>query len=389
MKRTLILSLFILTTLLLTSLQPVFAQADTPVVGEISISTTYPSQIIAIGEDATFSLKLSTNNGSDVVRLSMKELPEGWEAIFRGGGKIIQSAFLESSVPTTVELRLTPPDEQEGGTFEFIVEATDGSRSTEFPLELTVKDKVPASLSFDVDLPRLKGTPKTIFRYNATLRNDGDEELVVNLLSEAPNNFLVVFKTGGQEVTNIPLAAGESKSINIEAQTFPDTPSGEYDFDIKAQGGSVVSALTLTAELTGQPEVQLSTLEGILSGKAYAGKETPIQLIITNTGTAPARQIELSASPPANWLVEFEPKTIDELAAGQQMELTVNVKPAEKAIAGDYMLTLRASGNDGISESVDFRITVNTSTLWGVVGIALIAVAVGVVALAVLRFGRR
>ncbi len=40
-------------------------------------------------------------------------------------------------------------------------------------------------------------------------------------------------------------------------------------------------------------------------------------------------------------------------------------------------------------ETAEFRITVRTSTLWGVAGIALIALAVGVVGLAVVRFGRR
>jgi uncharacterized membrane protein len=67
----------------------------------------------------------------------------------------------------------------------------------------------------------------------------------------------------------------------------------------------------------------------------------------------------------------------------------MTIKPADKAIAGDYMVTITAKPEKESSKSVDFRITVRTSTLWGVVGVALIAVAVGVVAIAVLRFGRR
>jgi uncharacterized membrane protein len=53
------------------------------------------------------------------------------------------------------------------------------------------------------------------------------------------------------------------------------------------------------------------------------------------------------------------------------------------------MLTVRARPQDSGYESADFRITVLTSTLWGVVGILLIAVAVAVVGWAVMRFGRR
>jgi uncharacterized membrane protein len=65
------------------------------------------------------------------------------------------------------------------------------------------------------------------------------------------------------------------------------------------------------------------------------------------------------------------------------------IKPAEKAVAGDYEITVRARPEAGSSESTDFRITVRTSTVWGIVGVAIIAVAVFIVGLAVTRFGRR
>ena len=69
--------------------------------------------------------------------------------------------------------------------------------------------------------------------------------------------------------------------------------------------------------------------------------------------------------------------------------MTINDPTADDALAGDYMVTIKVQPSDGASQSTDFRITVLTSTLWGVAGVALIAVALGVVALAVVRFGRR
>jgi uncharacterized membrane protein len=53
------------------------------------------------------------------------------------------------------------------------------------------------------------------------------------------------------------------------------------------------------------------------------------------------------------------------------------------------MATFRAKPINGVNETAEFRITVKTSTLWGIVGIAVIAIAVSVVAIAVMRFGRR
>jgi len=65
------------------------------------------------------------------------------------------------------------------------------------------------------------------------------------------------------------------------------------------------------------------------------------------------------------------------------------VTPSDKAIAGDMSPRSGASGR-GESASADFRITVTrTSTMWGIVGIAIIAIALLVLLGAVARFGRR
>ena len=52
------------------------------------------------------------------------------------------------------------------------------------------------------------------------------------------------------------------------------------------------------------------------------------------------------------------------------------------------MTTFRANGK-GDSNSADFRITVATSSLWGIAGVGIIAVAFLVLIGAVARFGRR
>ena len=77
------------------------------------------------------------------------------------------------------------------------------------------------------------------------------------------------------------------------------------------------------------------------------------------------------------------------MAAGATQQVKVTLTPSERAIAGDYQTTIRASATGGLSESANFRITVLTSTLWGAVGIAIIALALLVVVFAVARFGRR
>lgn len=352
-------------------------------------SAAYPSQVIGLGETANFNLKLRAGTSPETLSLEMKTLPDGWTATFRGGGNIIQSVYVEPGTDSSVELRLEPPADEQPGDYQFMATASGGSTELDLPLALTIKEKLPPKLSLTTDLPTIKGSPTTTFRYSATLKNEGDEDLSVNLVSDAPNVFQVNFTLSGQDVTNIPLAAGESKSLSIEAQPVGTVPAGSYPINIQAQGGDVNASLPLMAEVTGQSNLTVTAPDGLLSGQAYTGRSTALKVVVQNTGSASAQGIEMSSTEPTGWTIDFSPKQIPEIPAGQQVEVTANVTPADKAVAGDYMVTIQAQPADGATQSADFRITVLTSTLWGVVGIALIAVALGVVALAVTRFGRR
>ena len=69
-------------------------------------------------------------------------------------------------------------------------------------------------------------------------------------------------------------------------------------------------------------------------------------------------------------------------------EVDVSITPSERAIAGDYMVTVRASGKD-VSEQAQFRVGVQTSTVWGAVGLGVIVAAVLVLGLGIMRYGRR
>lgn len=388
-------SIIPLLTLILSLLHmpaPVLAQAGQPSTHspELALFTSYPSLVIGMDESVNFTLKLRTETSPQTVRLEMQEVPQGWTATFKGGGKIIQAAYVEPDDEASVTLKLEPPSDVAAGTYRFVVLARSEKAKVTLPLEITIKEKVPPRLSFDTDLPVLHGSRATKFRFNVTLKNEGDEDLTVNLTADAPDGFLVKFKTGGKEVTSLPLEANQSKRLDVEAQVFADIPAGDYPFTVRAHGNGVEATLSLTAKVTGMPDISVTTPDGRLSGRAYAGRETSFKIVIRNTGSAPAHGVKLSASEPSGWSVEFDPKEIPEVPADHQVEVTAKIKPSDKAVAGDYMVTIKARPEESVAtESVDFRITVLTTTLWGLVGVGLIAVAVIVVALAVMRFGRR
>ena len=110
--------------------------------------------------------------------------------------------------------------------------------------------------------------------------------------------------------------------------------------------------------------------------------------MLVNNGTAAAKKVKLTATSPSGWKVSFDPKEMDKLDAGKTQNVNVKIEPSSKAIAGDYMVQIRANG-DGVSKEVDYRVTVETSTMWGIIGVAIIAIAVIVLLGAIFRYGRR
>ncbi len=396
MIRRIFIPFFILILMILTAgAVPALAQGGDPpqndppaITDPLVLFTRYPSQEAAIGENVTFPLVLRTGTAPQIVQLEAKDLPTGWTVTFRGGGKIVQSAYVEPGADTQADFRLDPPKDVAAGSYQFTVVAR-GENEVELPIQLIIKEKLPPSLSLEAELPTLRGTPSTTFRYNVTLKNEGDEDMTVNLAGEAPKGLQVNFQLTGQDVTSVPLAANESKRLSIEVKPFPDLPAGSYPVKVSAQGGEAQATTTLTAEVTGQPELAVTAPDGRLSAQAYVGQTTPIKLVVQNTGSAPAQNIQLSASQPAGWKVEFDPQQLAEVPSGEQVEVTANIQPAEQAVAGDYVVSVRAQPEDGPTKSAEFRITVLTSTMWGIVGVGLIAIAVATVGLAVVRFGRR
>jgi len=385
--------LLIVISLLLTP-ATLFAQgAPTPAANPtppapLSIFTTFPAQVIGLNENVSIPLKVRAGT-PQTVQLTLEDAPEGWNVFFRGGNRSVSAVFVDGVNDAAVDLRVEPAATAAGGVYNLTVVATGEGESSRLPLTLTVEEKAPTSISLETDLPTVRGKPNTSFRFNVTLKNAGADDLNVSLTADAPQVFLVSFSLNSQDVTAVPLAGGESKRLTVEARAFNTIAAGAYPITINAQGGDASASLLLTAEVVGQPELSLTTPDGRLSGDANAGAETSYTLVVANPGTAPARNVTVSASAPSGWNTSLDPSEIPELAPGQSVNVTAKVTPNEKAINGDYVVSFTARADDASAKSIEMRITVTTSTLWGVVGVALIAVAVVAVALAVGRFGRR
>lgn len=355
----------------------------------LAVYTQYPAQTVRAGEPVSITLNVR-NFGlpPQVVQLRVVDAPRGWRVRFLAGGRVVQAVSVIPDGEATVTLRLEPPRGVGSGTYRFQVVATGQNGTAALPLQITLGQVLPPRLSLEAELPTLRGPATSSFRYRLTLRNDSDQDFLVQLDAQAPRRFQVNFSLLGQQVTSLPVQAGQSREVEVEVNLPQDTPAGTYPITVRAAGGGASASVRLVAEVTGRPELRVTAPEGRLSGRAYAGATEPLRVIVRNEGSAPARNVSLSASPPSGWEVTFEPERIDEIPPRQEREVTARIRPSPRAVAGDYMVTITASGNEG-SASADFRITVLTRTLWGIVGVILIAAALVVVGQAVSRYGRR
>lgn len=109
----------------------------------------------------------------------------------------------------------------------------------ELPIALTLGQALPKRLSLETELPVLKGPPSASFRYRVTLKNEGDQDLLVTLEADAPQDFRVSFTPsfGSQEVTSLPVKAGESKDLDVQVSLPQNVQAKRYAVTLRALAG--------------------------------------------------------------------------------------------------------------------------------------------------------
>src|SRR5881394_1800561 len=383
-------SVLMLATLAANAADP--PSGTSPSITGLFLTTKYPSLTVRAGETTTVDLSLRNYKlPPQVLNLSVPEIAQGWKATILGGGQPVSAVDVPPDAEERLQLRLEPPSGVGKGEYRFTVEAKNGQNNNKLPITLVIGEELPAKLKLTTNFPSLRGTATTSFKYKVSVTNDSGRDATINFSADAPKNFQVSFTEayGSQQITSIPIEAGKSKDVEASLTIPRETQAGDYKLTLHAKTEATSAELPVSLTIVGQPRLAVSGEGGRLSGEAYAGRSSQLTIVLRNDGSEAAREIELSATTPEGWKSEFDPKLLPQLAAGATQNVKVTLTPSDRAIAGDYQTTIRASATGGLSESANFRITVLTSTLWGAVGIAIIAIALLVVVFAVARFGRR
>jgi uncharacterized repeat protein (TIGR01451 family) len=364
---------------------PAIAQA-------VQISTPYPAVSVEAGKTVTFNLDVFSATRQRVA-LAVVETPPNWQATLRGGGFVINGVTAgprETGVtPPQVQLEVRVPPDAAKADYRVIVRANAGGAIQDLQVDVRVAEVAAGAVTLTPEFPTLKGGPDQTFRFNITLTNNTPESTTFDLSATGPEGWTLNARPSGQtQASTVKVDGGQTSQVEVEADPPDQATAGTYEIKATAQSGSTSAETTITAEITGNVTLVLTTPDERLNTSAVAGKATEFQIVVRNDGTSAVENVELTSTPPSDWRVTFSPRTITKIDAKKSQRVTARITPSGDSVAGDYVLTLSASSG-GASDDVEVRTTVRTSRLWGFIGI-LVILAAGYILFRVFRqYGRR
>lgn len=356
----------------------------------VTLFTPYTGLTVTPGETITYNVDVINDDRSvKSVSFEFDRLPKNWGSSISAGGNNIRQLSIKPGSEEQITVEVSVPLEVKKNDYRFslVAKATDGSTSS-LPFLVSVAEEGSAKSNLTTEQPNREGHADATFNFTATLKNDTADRQNYALSAQAPEGWGVQFKVDGENVTSIALEPNESKSFDIDITPAENVKQETYKIPIQANSGASSSELELEVHISGQYSMKLTTPDGNLSSKVTAGKERKVELVIENDGTAELFDVNLSADTPPNWQVSFENEQIASIKPGEKASVIATVHAPDDAIAGDYVTVFKAQTPDVSSDAV-FRVSVKTSMVWGLFGVAIILSVIGGLYYIFKKYGRR
>lgn len=367
---------------------PVLPAAAQEATTGVTLSTPYAGVAVEPGETASFPLTIAAPDGERVT-FAITDAPDGWPVSIRGGGFVVDQVIVNSADMPHLTLEADVPDDAAAGDYTITAQADSASGRSTLQLELQVSEAVGGTMTLSTDFPVLRGSSDASFSFDLTLDNQTPKDAEFSLGADGPAGWTVSVKPSGEsQAATLTVAAGESGRMTVDVTPRSDAAAGTYPITVNAAGANSTVSTDLSVEITGSYSAVLSTPDQRLNADVNAGIATEVPLVLTNTGTAPLENLQLSATAPTGWDVTFDPTGLAVVAPGETVQVNAIITPSQDAVTGDYIVTIRSS-TDTTQTSMDLRTTVRTSAVWGGVSIGLVVVVVAGLGVVFQRFGRR
>lgn len=266
---------------------------------------------------------------------------------------------------------------------------------------VVLADVQPADkLELNCKYPVLTSEGTVSFTYEVEVLYSGEgAKKTFDLSAKVPGEFSYSFQSsayGSSSIKAIQLdpvrAYPETIKLTVQSLRLLLEP-GEYPITVEVSSGNIKQTIDLKAVINSKAVIDMTTPTERLNADATAGSESTFPITIKNTGTIALLNVTVSSAAskhPTGWTVKFTPEKIDKLDVDSEKEVIVTVKPPEKTIAGDYMVTIEAQPESKATQkAMDIRITVLTPTVWGWVGVGIVVLVVIGLVFMFWKLGRR
>jgi uncharacterized membrane protein len=254
--------------------------------------------------------------------------------------------------------------------------------------------QIQESLDLSSQFPVLEASAGNEYSFEVEFIALLTEDRTFDLTVDKPRNWVSIMQPRYEDtnISAIRIRAFQTTPEKIKVIVAPlpwDLPDpGEYPITVTATSGDLSASIELKAIVTARYEMDVYTETGRLNTKATTGKENHVAIKVRNSGSADIEKVTLSSVKPEGWTITFNPEKVESLEPGLAQDIDVVIEPAEKAIAGDYMVTLRAESEE-VNESLELRVTVMTPTIWGWVGIGIVLLVIAGLGILFRQLGRR
>jgi uncharacterized membrane protein len=257
-------------------------------------------------------------------------------------------------------------------------------------------------LELSVLYPKVSGLVTDTFNFNVELKNFSGVVRHFDLVITGPTQWSINItpasdtskKISAIRLEPITVVAGQTaygQSITITA-TPPTKPiivePGEYTIKLDVSSGDIKASTELVAVITDKYSLKVVPVYGLYDTKAEAGKGSAYWVVVQNTGTAAVNNIDFLCDKTEGWKVGVSLFGIETLNPQDSREVGLTIIPPAKSIPGDYYITFWAIGQQAAA-SVDVRVTVETATVWGWLGIIIIVLIVAALGYLYIAFRRR
>ena len=264
------------------------------------------------------------------------------------------------------------------------------------PVLISAEEEPIGEIALSLTYPTVESIAGGNFEFEMDLIYTGVDDRVFDLRTTAPKGWEVYMTPPYEKEKKISsirlkptLGAGSKIRVVVSAPFWPLPEPGEYKITVEAISDEVRSSTELTAVITAKYILGTVPANQRYNTTARAGEDNVFSIKVRNLGTDVIDNIKFSSTKPDGWAMEFTPDKIDVLEAIDEQTVEVNIKPPPKTVAGDYMVSLRASGKQTSADEMNIRVTVETPTIWGWVGVVIILIVVIGLAVIFMRFSRR